>query len=154
MAPEYAMRGYLTDKADVYSFGIVALEIIGGRCNTTHQREDDGFYLLDQALVLKMNAKLMELVDPTLESQYREEEVMTMINVALLCTNVSSAVRPSMSSVVRMLEGKAVVQEFVLETSGSSDMIKPREILMYQDQHSQGSSKSDSQIQSTTIDGL
>ncbi|KAJ7981869.1 Receptor-like kinase [Quillaja saponaria] len=37
MAPEYAMHGYLTDKADVYSFGIVALEIVSGRSNTTHR---------------------------------------------------------------------------------------------------------------------
>ncbi|KAK2988808.1 hypothetical protein RJ640_018140 [Escallonia rubra] len=153
MAPEYAMRGYLTDKADVYSFGIVALEIVSGRSNTTHQKKDDGFFLLDQALVLKSNGKLMELVDPRLESQYNEEEVMTMINVALLCTNVSSAVRPSMSSVVSMLEGKAVVQEFVLDTSGSSDMMKPQEIQMYQHQHSHGSSKGDSQIQSKPTDG-
>ncbi|KAK2999256.1 hypothetical protein RJ639_024228, partial [Escallonia herrerae] len=153
MAPEYAMRGYLTDKADVYSFGIVALEIVSGRSNTTHQKKDDGFFLLDQALVLKSNGKLMELVDPRLESQYDEEEVMTMIDVALLCTNVSSAVRPSMSSVVSMLEGKAVVQEFVLDTSGSSDMMKPREIQMYQHQHSHGSSKGDSQIQSKPTDG-
>ncbi|KAK3020108.1 hypothetical protein RJ639_005246, partial [Escallonia herrerae] len=153
MAPEYAMRGYLTDKADVYSFGIVALEIVSGRSNTTHQKKDDGFFLLDQALVLKSNGKLMELVDPRLESQYDEEEVMTMIDVALLCTNVSSAVRPSMSSVVSMLEGKAVVQEFVLDTSGSSDMMKPQEIQMYQHQHSHGSSKGDSQIQSKPTDG-
>ncbi|KAK3025489.1 hypothetical protein RJ639_041570 [Escallonia herrerae] len=153
MAPEYVMRGYLTDKADVYSFGIVALEIVSGRSNTTHQKKDDGFFLLDQALVLKSNGKLMELVDPRLESQYNEEEVMTMINVALLCTNVSSAVRPSMSSVVSMLEGKAVVQEFVLDVSGSSDMMKAQEIQMYQHQHCQGSSTGDSQIQSTPIEG-
>ncbi|KAK2976689.1 LOW QUALITY PROTEIN: hypothetical protein RJ640_004290 [Escallonia rubra] len=153
MAPEYAMRGYLTDKADVYSFGIVALEIVSGRSTTTHQKKDDGFFLLDQALVLKSNGKLMELVDPRLESRYNEEEVMTMINVALLCTNVSSAVRPSMSSVVSMLEGKAVVQEFVLDTGGSSDMMKPQEIEMYQHQHSHGSSKGDSKIQSKPTDG-
>ncbi|KAK2999177.1 hypothetical protein RJ639_022815, partial [Escallonia herrerae] len=153
MAPEYAMRGYLTDKADVYSFGIVALEIVSGRSNTAHQKKDDAFFLLDQALFLKSNGKLMELVDPRLESQYDEEEVMTMIDVALLCTNVSSAVRPSMSSVVSMLEGKAVVQEFVLDTSGSSDMMKPQEIQMYQHQHSHGSSKGDSQIQSKPTDG-
>ncbi|KAK2985858.1 hypothetical protein RJ640_018724 [Escallonia rubra] len=152
MAPEYAMRGYLTDKADVYSFGIVALEIVSGRSNTTRQKKDDDFFLLDQALVLKSNGKLIELVDPRLESQYNEEEVVRMINVALLCTNVSSAFRPSMSSVVSMLEGKAVVQEFVLDTSGSSDMMKPREIQMYQHQHSHGSSKGDSQIQSKPTD--
>ena len=47
MAPEYAMRGHLTDKADVYSFGIVALEIVSGRSNTSHKREEDDLYLLD-----------------------------------------------------------------------------------------------------------
>ena len=46
MAPEYAMRGYLTDKADVYSFGIVALEIVSGKSNTSHRTEDT-VYLLD-----------------------------------------------------------------------------------------------------------
>lgn len=48
MAPEYALRGYLTDKADVYSFGIVALEIISGRSNNSyHPRQETTFFLLD-----------------------------------------------------------------------------------------------------------
>ena len=47
MAPEYAMRGYLTDKADVYSFGIVALEIASGKSNTNYRQKEDGVYLLD-----------------------------------------------------------------------------------------------------------
>lgn len=47
MAPEYAMRGYLTDKADVYSFGVVALEIVSGKCNTNYRPNEDFVYLLD-----------------------------------------------------------------------------------------------------------
>ena len=47
MAPEYAMRGYLTDKADVYSFGVVVLEIVSGRSNSSVRRKEDSFYLLD-----------------------------------------------------------------------------------------------------------
>ena len=47
MAPEYAMRGYLTDKADVYSFGIVALEIVSGRSNTSYKSKEECFNLLD-----------------------------------------------------------------------------------------------------------
>ncbi|MCI04488.1 receptor-like protein kinase, partial [Trifolium medium] len=47
MAPEYAMHGYLTDKADVYSFGIVALEIVSGRSNTMHRAKEEAFYILD-----------------------------------------------------------------------------------------------------------
>ncbi|KAG6397868.1 hypothetical protein SASPL_139318 [Salvia splendens] len=47
MAPEYAMRGYLTDTAHVYSFGIVVLEIVSGRSNSSIRPKEDSFYLLD-----------------------------------------------------------------------------------------------------------
>jgi serine/threonine protein kinase len=47
MAPEYAMRGYLTDKADVYSFGIIALEIVSGMSNTGYRPKEECFHLLD-----------------------------------------------------------------------------------------------------------
>lgn len=47
MAPEYAMRGYLTDKADVYSFGVVALEIVSGKSNTSYRPKEEFMYLLD-----------------------------------------------------------------------------------------------------------
>ncbi|XP_037496736.1 probable LRR receptor-like serine/threonine-protein kinase At1g53420 [Jatropha curcas] len=119
MAPEYAMRGHLTDKADVYSFGIVALEIVSGRSNTSnrHNMKKDDFYLLDWACVLKEKGSLLELVDPRLSKDYNKEQVETVIRVALLCTNVSPAVRPAMSSVVSILEGKASVQDSKLDSS-------------------------------------
>lgn len=47
MAPEYAMHGYLTDKADVYSFGIVVLEIVSGTNNTVSHPQEECFSLLD-----------------------------------------------------------------------------------------------------------
>jgi len=47
MAPEYALHGYLTDKADVYSFGIVSLEIVSGRSNIIYRSLDETFYLLN-----------------------------------------------------------------------------------------------------------
>ncbi|WOH00793.1 hypothetical protein DCAR_0520168 [Daucus carota subsp. sativus] len=112
MAPEYAMRGYLTDKADVYSFGIVALEIVSGRSNTSNRPKQEPFYLLDWANELKAEGKLMELVD-SLGSEYKGEEVMLMIHVGLLCTNVTSSERPAMSSVVSILEGRADLHDFV-----------------------------------------
>eukprot|EP00261_Vitis_vinifera_P031436 XP_019072679.1 PREDICTED: probable LRR receptor-like serine/threonine-protein kinase At1g53440 isoform X3 [Vitis vinifera] len=110
MAPEYAMRGYLTDKADVYSFGIVALEIVSGKSNTNYRPKEEFVYLLDWAYVLHEQGNLLELVDPSLGSNYSEEEVMRMLNLALLSTNQSPTLRPSMSSVVSMLDGKIAVQ--------------------------------------------
>ncbi|CAL5343091.1 unnamed protein product [Camellia sinensis] len=53
MAPEYAMRGYLTNKADVYSFGVVALEIVSGKSNTNYRPKEEFVYLLDWAYVLQ-----------------------------------------------------------------------------------------------------
>ena len=47
MAPEYAMRGYLTDKADVYSFGVVLLEIVSGKSNTNYRPKEEFVFLLD-----------------------------------------------------------------------------------------------------------
>lgn len=121
MAPEYAMRGYLTDKADVYSFGVLVLEIVSGRNNTTYRGKEKSFYLLDWAQLLKGQGKLMDLVDPRLGSDFNKEEMMLTINVALLCCNVTSTVRPTMSSVVSMLEGRAAVQELVSDPNASTD---------------------------------
>ncbi|KAJ8755708.1 hypothetical protein K2173_022701 [Erythroxylum novogranatense] len=110
MAPEYAMRGYLTDKADVYSFGIVALEIVSGKSNTNYRPKEEFVYLLDWAYVLEEQGNLLELVDPDLGSNYSKEEAMKMLNIALLCTNPSPTLRPVMSSVVSMLDGKIAVE--------------------------------------------
>ncbi|KAI9397134.1 hypothetical protein POPTR_003G026150v4 [Populus trichocarpa] len=72
---------------------------------------------------------LLVLVDPKLGQDYNKEEVIIMINVALLCSNVSAAVRPAMSSVVSMLEGKAVVQDIdIPDKSMSTDEKKIEEM--------------------------
>nr|GMD22521.1 probable leucine-rich repeat receptor-like serine/threonine-protein kinase At3g14840 [Ipomoea batatas] len=104
-APEYALWGYLTFKADVYSFGVVALEIVAGKNNMKYRHDEECVCLLDWALVLQEKGNLMELIDPRLHSDYDKEEALRMIKVALLCTNPSPVLRPSMSAVVNMLEG-------------------------------------------------
>ncbi|KAG2372458.1 leucine-rich repeat receptor-like serine/threonine-protein [Vigna angularis] len=115
MAPEYAMHGYLTDKADVYSFGVVVLEIINGRNNTIHRPKEQSFSILEWANLLKEKGDLMELVDRRLGTDFNKEEVLVLIRVALLCTNVTTQRRPNMSSVVSMLEGRTVIEEVFSE---------------------------------------
>ncbi|GMN64451.1 hypothetical protein TIFTF001_033521 [Ficus carica] len=124
MAPEYAMRGYLTDKADVYSLGVVALEIVSGKSNTNYRPKEESVYLLDWAYVQQEQGNLLELVDPSLGSEYSKEEVMTMLNIALLCTNPSPTLRPTMSTVVSMLEGKISAHAPLVK--GSSSEQDPR----------------------------
>ncbi|KAG6793749.1 hypothetical protein POTOM_002972 [Populus tomentosa] len=153
MAPEYAMRGYLTDKADVYSFGVVALEIVSGKSNTNYRPKEEFVYLLDWAYVLHESNKLLELVDPRLGSSYSKEEATKMLNLALLCTNISPSLRPAMSSVVRMLEGKIPVQAPIINR-GSMDQearFKAFELLSQDSQTQVSSLSQSSQMQSSSI---
>nr|GMD22519.1 probable leucine-rich repeat receptor-like serine/threonine-protein kinase At3g14840 [Ipomoea batatas] len=112
MAPEYALWGYLTFKADVYSFGIMTLEILAGKNNVKRHSNENYFCLLDWALDLQKKGKLMELIDPRLGSDFDKEEALRMTKVALLCTNPSPVLRPSMSAVVNMLEGHYDILEY------------------------------------------
>ncbi|KAG6418466.1 hypothetical protein SASPL_120670 [Salvia splendens] len=104
LAPEYAMRGHLTEKANVFSFGVVALEIISGRLNSDTSLETERVYLLEWAWNLHENSKEIELVDPSLQ-EYDVDEVKRIIDISLLCTQASPGLRPMMSRVVAMLAG-------------------------------------------------
>ncbi|KAL5716584.1 hypothetical protein ACHQM5_018253 [Ranunculus cassubicifolius] len=129
MAPEYAMKGHLTDKVDVYSFGVVALEIISGRNNTSYILKDECVCLLEWAQVLHEKGYDIELVDPRLESNYNKVEVLGMINVALLCSNTSPTLRPTMAAVVSMLEGRTIIPNYVSDPNSSLDDMKFRAIM-------------------------
>ncbi|KAI3966469.1 hypothetical protein MKW92_031659 [Papaver armeniacum] len=143
MAPEYVLRGHLTDKADVYSYGVVALEIISGKSNSYMTTETERAYLLDWALTLQENGNLMELVDPTLNS-YSEEEVVLGLKIALACTNTSPILRPKMSSVVSMLEGVTSIGKLVLNPRiESNNDLKSKAIADYHEQKSYDQSKAD-----------
>ncbi|KAG8653160.1 hypothetical protein MANES_06G174700v8 [Manihot esculenta] len=115
LAPEYAMRGHLTEKADVFAFGVVALEVVSGRPNSDSSLEEEKMYLLEWAWHLHENNREVELADSNLQ-EFSEEEVKRLIGVALLCTQTSPTLRPSMSRVVAMLSGDIEV---------SSEISKP-----------------------------
>nr|POE72590.1 putative lrr receptor-like serine/threonine-protein kinase [Quercus suber] len=104
LAPEYAMRGHLTEKADVFAFGVVALELVSGRPNSDSSLEEEKIYLLEWAWQLHENNREVDLADSKL-SEFNEEEVKRLIGVSLLCTQASPTLRPSMSRVVAMLSG-------------------------------------------------
>ncbi|GMP72074.1 hypothetical protein CsSME_00030238 [Camellia sinensis var. sinensis] len=106
MAPEYALWGYLTDKADVYSFGVVTLEIVSGKNNNSYIPNSDCFCLLDWACRLQQDGNLLDLVDPKLGPEVNKEEAERMVKIALLCTDGSPTLRPTMSEVVSMFEGR------------------------------------------------
>ncbi|XP_059072475.1 probable LRR receptor-like serine/threonine-protein kinase At1g53430 isoform X2 [Cryptomeria japonica] len=107
MAPEYALKGHLTEKADVYSFGVVVLEVVSGRSRIDKKLREEMVYLLEWSWHLYEKKMLLDLLDVNLKnSGYSKKEVLRVINVGLLCTHESPLQRPSMSTVVGMLEGK------------------------------------------------
>ncbi|XP_024008133.1 probable LRR receptor-like serine/threonine-protein kinase At1g56130 isoform X2 [Eutrema salsugineum] len=110
LAPEYAMRGLLTEKTDVYAFGVVALELVSGRPNSDENLEDEKRYLLDWAWKLREKSREVELIDDEL-SEFNMEEVKRVIGIALLCTQSSYSLRPPMSRVVAMLSGDVEVSD-------------------------------------------
>ncbi|RDX83723.1 putative leucine-rich repeat receptor-like serine/threonine-protein kinase, partial [Mucuna pruriens] len=153
MAPEYAMHGHLTDKADVYSFGIVALEIVSGRRNTILRSKDEALYLLNWVHLLREKGNLMELVDPKLGLDFNKEEVMVMIKVALLCTHVTSSLRPTMSSVLSMLEGKTKVPEFVSNPNEVMDLQTKLKAMQQHYYQIEENKLNETQSSSVSIDG-
>ncbi|EOY13840.1 Protein kinase domain - like 10 [Theobroma cacao] len=111
LAPEYAIRGQLTRKADIYGFGVLLIEIVSGRCNTNTQLPVGEQYLLEQTWDLYERRELVGLVDVSLNSDFDPEEACRFLKIGLLCTQDTPKLRPSMSSVVMMLTGQKVVDE-------------------------------------------
>ncbi|GLT51144.1 hypothetical protein SLA2020_245740 [Shorea laevis] len=120
LAPEYAMRGHLTEKADVFGFGVVALEIVSGRPNSDNSQDNDKIYLLEWAWTLYESNQSLGLVDPTLV-EFDENEALRMIRVGLLCTQASPMMRPPMSRVIAMLVGDIEVTPVASKPSYLTD---------------------------------
>lgn len=104
MAPEYLIRGQLTEKADVYSYGVLVLEIICGR--KSHAFAEDSCSLLQSVWQLYKTNRLHECVDPRLKGDFPAKEASRVLQIGLLCTQASVVLRPSMDEVVDMLSNR------------------------------------------------
>ncbi|KAK3433238.1 hypothetical protein EUGRSUZ_D00778 [Eucalyptus grandis] len=106
MAPEYAMKGRFSEKSDVFSFGILLLEIISGRRNTSFHYEDQFLSLLGLAWKLWNEENVLALVDPNIPAKCFEVQLSRCINVGLLCTQERAKDRPSISTVISMINSE------------------------------------------------
>ncbi|PSR91059.1 Cysteine-rich receptor-like protein kinase [Actinidia chinensis var. chinensis] len=106
MAPEYVMHGRLSSKADVYSFGVLVLELISGQKNSSFNPSFDDQNLLEWAYRLYKNGKSLEVMDPTLASLAIPDQVAMCVQIGLLCTQADPQYRPNMDLVVVMLSKK------------------------------------------------
>ncbi|KAL2347323.1 hypothetical protein Fmac_001323 [Flemingia macrophylla] len=108
MAPEYATSGKLTDRSDVFSFGVVLLELITGRKPVDPMQPIGEESLVEWARPLLLRAvetgDFAALVDPRLEHQYSDSEMIKMIEAAAACVRHSAPKRPRMVQMARALD--------------------------------------------------
>ncbi|KAG8086942.1 hypothetical protein GUJ93_ZPchr0010g8783 [Zizania palustris] len=106
LAPEYALRGQVTRKSDIYSFGVLILEIVSGRCNYNARLPYEEQFLLERTWTSYEQGHLENIIDVDLEDDLDVEQACRFLKVGLLCTQDATKLRPSMTDVVRMLLGE------------------------------------------------
>ncbi|CAM6007977.1 unnamed protein product [Sphagnum balticum] len=122
LSPEYATLGQLSEKVDVFSYGVLLLEIVSGRKNIDLSLETNKIYLLEWACSLHEQDKLMDLIDQRLNNNVLDDEAHRVINVALLCVQTSATRRPSMSRVLAMLLNEVDVEVVSKKTNPIHEM--------------------------------
>ncbi|KAG0564750.1 hypothetical protein KC19_8G136600 [Ceratodon purpureus] len=112
LAPEYMLHGELSEKADVYSFGVLLLEIVSGKRNRDLTMPEDEVYAPTRAWKLHKENRLLDMKDATLEvSDVEALEVLRVLETAVMCVQSAPDKRPSMFQVAAMLAGSANLVE-------------------------------------------
>lgn len=105
LAPEWITNYAISEKSDVYSYGMVLLEIIGGRKNYDPTETSEKSHFPAYAFKMLEEGKLREIFDSKVQIDENDERVATAIKVALWCVQEDMHLRPPMTKVVQMLEG-------------------------------------------------
>uniref|UniRef100_A0A175YN22 Uncharacterized protein n=1 Tax=Daucus carota subsp. sativus TaxID=79200 RepID=A0A175YN22_DAUCS len=104
LAPEWITNYAISDKCDVYSYGMVLLEIIGGRKNYDTSETEEKCHFPSYAFKMMEQGKLKDILDVKLQIAEDDERVSIAIKVGLRCLQYDMHLRPSMTKVVQMLE--------------------------------------------------
>lgn len=106
MAPEYAFEGRFSEKSDVFSFGILMMEIACGRRNSSFHYQGATMNLLGHIWKLWNEADIIPLIDPRISDPGNHSEVLRCIHIGLLCVQELPVDRPSVSTVLSMLNSE------------------------------------------------
>ncbi|XP_065624175.1 G-type lectin S-receptor-like serine/threonine-protein kinase SD2-5 [Quercus suber] len=131
LAPEW-LSSVITEKVDVYSFGVVLLEILCGRRHFDRSQPEEAMHLLGFFKEKLQKKQLLDLVDKYNEDmQLHGAEVVDMMKVAAWCLQSDFTKRPSMSVVVKVLEGVVDVEENIEHNFCNPPISNPRARVMY-----------------------
>ncbi|CAL9164725.1 unnamed protein product [Musa hybrid cultivar] len=103
MSPEYAMEGLFSVRSDVYSFGILVLEILTARRNSSFHRMENAVNIVGYAWQLWNEDRAVELIDPTIRSASMMSQALRCVHIALLCVQDRASDRPDIDAVIRMM---------------------------------------------------
>lgn len=99
MDPEYVITQELTEKSDIYSYGVLLLEIV-----TARRAVQDGKNLVESSQsLMATDSRFSELVDPRIKESFDLEQLQTVINIVKWCTQREGQARPSIKQVLRLL---------------------------------------------------
>uniref|UniRef100_A0A804KIH8 Cysteine-rich receptor-like protein kinase 10 n=1 Tax=Musa acuminata subsp. malaccensis TaxID=214687 RepID=A0A804KIH8_MUSAM len=108
MAPEYVMRGKFSIKSDVFSFGVLVLEILTGRKSNDSYNPEVTEVLLSYTWEKWQDGSASEIVDPALGGHYQQSDLLRCVQIGLLCVQENPSDRPTMSTIVVMLNSETV----------------------------------------------
>ncbi|XP_052301298.1 G-type lectin S-receptor-like serine/threonine-protein kinase At1g11410 isoform X30 [Populus trichocarpa] len=109
MSPEYVVFGNFSAKSDVFSFGVMLLEIVSGRKNNRFYQQNPPLTLIGYVWELWREEKALEIVDPSLTELYDPREALKCVQIGLLCVQEDATDRPSMLAVVFMLSNETEI---------------------------------------------
>ncbi|XP_008457694.1 protein kinase STUNTED [Cucumis melo] len=119
LAPEYFMYGKMSNKIDVYAFGIVLLELLSGRRAISAETSKEQQSLVMWAKPIIESGNVKDIVDPNLEGRFDKEQLQRMVLAATLCIMRASRLRPRISQILKILRGESDTETLPVEDSQS-----------------------------------
>lgn len=114
LAPEYIVHGHLTEKADVYSFGILIFEIVTGKRFSNPVGSQAGHSLLAKIWNCYKAGTLAQIIDESIYKENKKDEILHVVETGLLCAQANPRSRPTMTKVVELLRSSRSEEELVL----------------------------------------
>ncbi|KAG2716163.1 hypothetical protein I3760_03G110900 [Carya illinoinensis] len=123
LAPEYFMQGKVSDKVDVFAFGVVLLELLSGRkpINSTHPKDQESLVMWARPIL--NSGKFPQLLDPSLENDYDNDQIERMVLAATLCIRREPILRPQISLVSKLLQGDEEVTRQAKQQLSTSEEV-------------------------------